>query len=152
MIYQRGHTSDYDHWAETTGDSSWAWQNFHGYFDRVVDSGEWTVSKQRVSWEVLDDFCSATSEVLGVAQADEGTFRDSNEERVGYFEVNQRRGVRLSSYRAFLHPLVSGRQGNLHLETKAQVKKLVVEDGRVVGVDECHITWTFDKTATPAAL
>ena len=71
-------------------------------------------------WDVLDDFCGATAEVLGVPVAEQGAFRDSNKESVGYFEVNQRRGVRLSSYRAFLHPLVSARQGNLRLETKAQ--------------------------------
>ena len=58
MIYQRGQVGDYDIWAEATVDSSWAWENFQRHFDGVLDSGEWTVSRQRVRWDMLDDFCA----------------------------------------------------------------------------------------------
>eukprot|EP00949_MAST-11_sp_MAST-11-sp1_P000693 g693.t1 len=65
MIYQRGQVGDYDIWAEATGDSSWAWENFQRHFDGVLDSGEWTVSRQRVRWDMLDDFNKARDRFRG---------------------------------------------------------------------------------------
>ena len=32
MIYMRGQARDYDHWAQLTGDESWAWKNALPYF------------------------------------------------------------------------------------------------------------------------
>jgi len=32
MIYMRGQARDYDHWAQLTGDASWAWSNSLEYF------------------------------------------------------------------------------------------------------------------------
>ena len=51
---------------------------------------------------------------------------------VGYFHVNQKRGVRWSSARAFLKPVLG--RANLRLETGVLVEKLVIEGKRCVGV------------------
>src|SRR5262252_7191192 len=51
---------------------------------------------------------------------------------VGYFHVNQKRGVRWSSARAFLKPVLN--RPNLRLETGVLVEKIVFEGRRAVGV------------------
>src|SRR5207302_509482 len=51
---------------------------------------------------------------------------------VGYFHVNQKRGVRWSSARAFLKPVLG--RPNLRLETGVLVEKLVFDGKRAVGV------------------
>ncbi|MEK9645977.1 MAG: GMC oxidoreductase, partial [Alphaproteobacteria bacterium] len=85
---------------------------------------------QRLSWEVLDAFRRACAEI-GIPLTDD--FNQGTNEGAGYFQVNQKRGVRWSAAHAFLHP-VSNRP-NLTVLTKAQAKKLTVADGRVTGVD-----------------
>ena len=54
MIYMRGQSRDYDHWAEVTGDARWRWDKALTYFKRHEDhhqggdelhgaGGEWRV-------------------------------------------------------------------------------------------------------------
>lgn len=37
MIYMRGQSRDYDHWADVTGDSAWTWDNVLPYFKMHED-------------------------------------------------------------------------------------------------------------------
>ena len=60
-------------------------------------------------------------------------FQCRHNEGAGYFQVNQKRGVRWSAAHAFLHPVKD--RPNLTVLTHAQAKKLTVADGRVTGVD-----------------
>jgi len=59
-------------------------------------------------------------------------FNTGDNTGVGYFHVNQRRGVRWSSARAFLKPVLN--RPNLRLETGVLVEKVVFEGKRAVGV------------------
>jgi choline dehydrogenase len=59
-------------------------------------------------------------------------FNTGDNEGVSYFHVNQKRGRRWSSARGFLKPALN--RPNLRLETNVLVDRLVVENGRVVGV------------------
>ena len=63
--------------------------------------GEWRVEEQRLSWEILDAFRAAAAEV-GIPPTDD--FNRGDNEGCGYFQVNQRRGVRWSTAKAFLRP------------------------------------------------
>ena len=87
----------------------------------------------RLSWKVLDLFRDAAVEQGIPATAD---FNRGDNEGVGYFEVNQRRGRRWSAAAAFLKPAL--KRPNLTLWTHAQAKRLVVEDGRVAGLELVH--------------
>ena len=51
---------------------------------------------------------------------------------VGYFHVNQKRGLRWSAARGFLKPVLN--RPNLRLETGVLVERLMFEGGRAVGV------------------
>jgi choline dehydrogenase len=141
MIYMRGQARDYDAWAASTGDETWRWEHCLPHFKRHEDhwrggdemhgSGqEWRVERQRLSWEVLDAFAAAAREA-GIPATED--FNRGNNEGVGYFEVNQKRGVRWNTSKAFLRPVV-GRE-NLQVWTGAQTSRVLLEAGRAVGIE-----------------
>src|SRR6266480_4729505 len=59
-------------------------------------------------------------------------FNTGDNEGVSYFHVNQKRGRRWSSARGFLKPALT--RPNLRLEKNVLVDRLIVENGRAVGV------------------
>src|SRR5580658_8918641 len=59
-------------------------------------------------------------------------FNTGDNEGVGYFHVNQRRGRRWSAARGFLKPVLN--RPNLRLEKNVLADRLVIENGRAVGV------------------
>jgi choline dehydrogenase len=96
-------------------------------FDPKGDAagGEWRVEQQRLSWEILDAFAAAAQEA-GIPATDD--FNRGNNEGVGYFEVNQRKGMRWNATKAFLRP--ARHRPNLQVWTGAQVARLIFERGR----------------------
>ncbi|MCX7630508.1 MAG: GMC family oxidoreductase N-terminal domain-containing protein [Geminicoccaceae bacterium] len=140
MIYMRGQAADYDHWRQL-GNPGWSWEEVLPYFKRSEDhvdgesafhgaGGEWRVERQRLSWEILDAFRAAAAEV-GIPMRDD--FNTGDNEGCGYFQVNQRRGVRWSAAKAFLRPVLHRR--NLELRTRALALRLVLEGRWVVGLE-----------------
>ena len=135
MIYMRGQARDYDRWAEEFGCEGWSWGEMEAVFDASLKDqdgdggGEWGVEAQRLSWDVLDTFKEAAEE-KGIPPV--GTFRSSDEEACGYFEVNQKRGVRLSAYRAFLSP-VEAERPNLTIARSAHATKISFGEGPAGG-------------------
>jgi choline dehydrogenase len=98
--------------------------------------GEWRVEKQRLRWDVLDAFAQAAIQA-GIPATDD--FNRGNNEGVGYFEVNQKKGFRWNAAKAFLRPQCYDRP-NFEMWTMAQVVKLNFEttaDGspRCVGAE-----------------
>jgi len=139
MISMRGQAQDYDHWRQL-GLPGWGWDDVRPVFKRLDDhflgdtehhgaGGEWRVEQPRVQWAVLDAVAKAATE-MGIPETPD--FNTGDNTGVGYFHVNQKRGVRWSSARAFLKPVLN--RANLRLETGVLVEKVVVEAGRAVGV------------------
>jgi choline dehydrogenase len=139
MIYMRGQARDYDLWRQM-GNPGWSWEEVLPYFKRSEDhvdgasefhgaGGEWRVERQRVSWEILDAFRAAAAEV-GIPPVDD--FNRGDNEGCGYFQVNQRRGIRWSVSKAFLRPVLHRR--NLELRTGALALHLLFEGRRVTGL------------------
>ncbi|HYB56779.1 MAG TPA: choline dehydrogenase [Alphaproteobacteria bacterium] len=143
MIYMRGQARDYDQWRQL-GNPGWGWDDVLPYFKRSEDQvrgadefhgagGEWRVEEMRLSWEILDAFRAAAAEV-GIRSCDD--FNRGDNEGCGYFQVNQRRGVRWSTSKAFLRP-ARGRQ-NLTVLTRAQATRIRFEGRRAVGIEFSH--------------
>ncbi len=133
MIYMRGQARDYDAWAAATGEPEWGWErvlpDFVAHEDHHAHAGphhgqggEWRVEKQRLRWAALDAFAEAAVEAGIPASPD---FNRGDNEGVGYFEVNQKRGWRWNTSKAFLRP-ARGRR-NLELRTGVQVLRLLLE-------------------------
>ena len=134
MIYMRGQSRDYEHWADLTGDDGWRWQNVLPAFRKHEDfylgademhgaGGEWRVEKQRLRWDILDAFAEAAVQA-GVPHSTD--FNRGSNEGVGYFQVNQKNGWRWNTAKAFLRPTCYGRP-NFELWTGAQVSRLLFE-------------------------
>jgi choline dehydrogenase len=131
MIYMRGQRSDYDHWA-ALGNAGWSWDEVLPYFTRVEDyahgadalhgaGGELRVEERRVSWEILDAWREAAAE-CGIPKIAE--FNRGDNFGTAYFQVNQRRGVRVNMTRAFLRPVMH--RPNLTVLTHAHAHRIVL--------------------------
>ncbi|QYK40344.1 MAG: GMC family oxidoreductase N-terminal domain-containing protein [Paracoccaceae bacterium] len=151
MIYMRGQAADYDHWRQL-GNAGWGWDDVLPYFRRSEDhwrgatdlhgaGGEWRVEQQRLDWEILRAVQDGAREFGIHPRAD---FNDGSNEGSGFFEVNQRRGVRWSTARGFLRPAM--RRGNLRVVTGALVRRLTCAGRRVTGVE-----WLADNAPFHAA-
>ncbi len=143
MIYMRGQARDYDGWGRGDGhgpNPGWDWpacrdaflahEDHHGGasehhaapgFDRHGRraGGEWRVERQRLRWDILDAFAQAAVQAGIPATTD---FNRGDNEGVGYFEVNQRAGVRWNASKAFLRPARA--RPNLEVRTQASVLRL----------------------------
>lgn len=139
MIYMRGQAKDYEHW-KTQGNPGWGWEDVLPYFKKSEDhfigandfhgqGGEWRVERQRLSWAVLDSFAKACIQA-GIPATDD--FNRGNNFGVGYFEVNQRKGLRVSADTAFLKPV--RHRKNLHIISDAVVEKITFEGKKACGV------------------
>jgi choline dehydrogenase len=142
MIYMRGQARDYDHWG-ALGNPGWSWaeclpyfmahedfhkgaDNFHaapGFDDSGArPGGEWRVEKQRLRWDILDAFARAAQQA-GIPASDD--FNRGDNEGVGYFDVNQRAGVRWNATKGFLRPIQE--RNNLQVWTGAHITRVVLE-------------------------
>ena len=139
MIYMRGQARDYDGWA-AAGNPGWGWQDVLPLFKRMEDhcdgasafhgaGGEWRVERQRLHWTLLDAFRSAAGET-GIAPVED--FNTGDNEGCGYFQVNQRNGVRWNAAKAFLKPI--RQRANLQVLTGVQVERVLLEEGRARAV------------------
>ncbi|MFO1188875.1 MAG: GMC family oxidoreductase N-terminal domain-containing protein [Alphaproteobacteria bacterium] len=139
MISMRGQAADYDQWRDL-GLPGWGWDDVAPLFKRLDDhfmgetehhgvGGEWHVEAPRLRWKVLDAVARAANQMGIPTTAD---FNTGDNTGVGYFHVNQKRGVRWSAARGFLKPVLN--RPNLRLETGVLVERLVIEGQRAAGV------------------
>jgi choline dehydrogenase len=119
MMWVRGFAADYDEWAEHAGEQ-WSYSNVEKYFNRI-ERGPLVISPQRSPRSSTAAWLRAVSECIPAPE--------------GFCEtrVTQRRGARWSTADAYLKP--SLRRKNLTLLTEATATRVVVENGRAVGVE-----------------
>lgn len=152
MIHMRGQASDYELWAQATGDERWLWggpdspgetlpiyRQLENYFGGADDwhgaGGEIRVELPRVRWKILDAWQAAAAEV-GISPIAE--FNQGDNAGCAYFHVNQRRGRRWSMADAFLHPIAH--RPNLTIYTQTQAVRLLMDDH--VSEDQRRGAWT----------
>ena len=139
MIYMRGQAADYDAWA-AEGNPGWAWKDvlplfkkseshYGGGSDHHGAQGEWRVEQQRYRWPILDAFRTAAGQA-GIAPVED--FNTGDNEGCGYFQVNQKAGIRWNSAKAFLRPVL--KRPNLTVHTGVRVDKVLLKQGRAHAV------------------
>lgn len=158
MIHMRGQASDYELWAQATGDERWRWggsnengetltiyKELEDYFGGADDwhgvGGEIPVVRPRVRWKILDAWQTAAAQV-GIAPIDE--FNRGDNAGSAYFHVNQRRGRRWSMADAFLHPVAH--RSNLTVYTDTKALQLLMDDR--VRNDQRRGAWTTAQQRT----
>jgi len=139
MVYMRGQAADYDHWRQL-GLGGWGWDDVLPFFRKHENhfmgesaahsvGGEWHVSAPRVRWDLLDAF-RAAAEQAGIKSIPD--FNSGDNEGICAFHVNQKRGRRVSTARAFLKPVLH--RANLRLETGCLAEGLLLDGKRASGV------------------
>jgi choline dehydrogenase len=143
MMYVRGHSWDYDHWAEL-GARGWAFKDVAPYFARMETnsrgpgehrgtSGPVGVSDSRLHYPIVDDWVKA-AESFGIERNPDHNGANPGE-GTDYAQLTQKNGLRSSSVNFLKLP---GAAQNLTVELEAQALKVLVEDGRAVGVEYRH--------------
>ncbi len=140
MCYIRGVPADYDAWVAATGDERWGWSHILPWFLHSEDNsrgagplhgtgGPLGVSDLRHHSELSAAFVDA-GVVAGYARNDD--FNGPIQDGFGLYQVTQRDGARCSTAVGYLDPV--RRRANLELRTHALVERILVEQGRAVGV------------------
>lgn len=143
-VCTRGHAWDYDHWA-SLGCEGWSYVEVLPYFRRSESyhaplaerdhpfhgrEGPLQVSERRYTNPLSEVFVTAAVQAGERRNED---FNGAEQEGVGQFKVFQKDGLRCSNARAYLGKEVR-RRPNLDILTGAQVTRVLIEQGRAVGV------------------
>jgi len=139
MVYNRGWAPDYDA-LEQAGNKGWNWDTFlHAYRsieDHVDGATETRGSGGPVAISVNsvpEPVCEATfaaAERMGWKAVKDTN--ESDDERIGYTPSTIKNGMRVSSARAFLHPVRN--RPNLTVLTGTEVGYLLFDGARVTGL------------------
>ncbi|MAT52621.1 MAG: choline dehydrogenase [Porticoccaceae bacterium] len=148
MVYNRGQAQDFDHWA-VLGNPGWTYDDVLPYFKRTETrigegddyyrgrSGPLTVSTSEWPSELVSAFVEA-------AQAEGHPFNPdyngARQEGVGYYQSAIRKGRRVSTASAFLHPAV--KTGRVDVRTGCQATHILFEGRRAVGIEYVRGDWT----------
>ncbi|MEO1734118.1 MAG: GMC family oxidoreductase N-terminal domain-containing protein [Pseudomonadota bacterium] len=144
MLYMRGHRSDYDGWADM-GCDGWSFDDVLPYFRksegnaRGADSlhggdGPLKVRDQSEPRDISRAFVDACA-TLQIRENHD--FNGPEQEGAGMPQVTQfadgpHKGERCSTNAGYLQPVLS--RPNLTVVTRAMTEKIIVEEGRAVGV------------------
>ena len=140
MIYIRGQREDYDSWAEL-GNPDWSYDRVLPYFrksednSRLVDAYHGQGGPQAVSDQTNPHILSTSfvraAEAWGLPYNPD--FNGATMAGAGLYQVTARAGFRRSQATSFLRP--ARRRRNLTVRTGARVLRVLVENGRAVGVE-----------------
>jgi len=143
MVYVRGHAMDYDHWRDSGADG-WSYADVLPYFRRMEtwhDGGHggdsyWRgkdgplhVSRGPRENPLFEAFVEAGKQA-GYEATDD--YNGQKQEGFGPMEQTVHNGRRWSAANAYLRPAL--KRENVSL-TRALAQRIVIEDGRAVGVE-----------------
>jgi choline dehydrogenase len=143
MVYLRGNPKDYDRWVQR-GAKGWSFGEVLPYFLRAErnengasqyhsDQGLLDVANLRVRHpfnRLFVDACVAA----GIPGNED--FNGVAQEGVGFYQATQRGGLRCSTARAYLRPILGHK--NLTVLKRAFVSKVRLRDGAAEGVEFEH--------------
>ena len=141
MIFQRGNPLDYERWASDPGMESWDYAHVLPYFKKMETclagadqwrggSGPLVLERGEVRNPLFGAFFEAVQQAGHELTADVNGYK---QEGFAAFDRNLRHGLRLSAARAYLHPAMH--RPNLHVRTRAQVARVIMDGTRAVGVE-----------------
>nr|KAI8748474.1 glucose dehydrogenase FAD; quinone-like [Biomphalaria glabrata] len=144
MNYVRGSKHDFDRWANYTKDPSWDYAHVLPYFkksEKMTDpelkqsefhggNGQLGVTKMEASSSFSSSILAGFQD-LGFIYNEDYNGRTMN--GVGKAQTTIENGIRSSTARAFLHPILN--RPNLDIMVNAFVQKVVIKDKHAEGVE-----------------
>ncbi len=144
MAYVRGHALDYEAWARNFDLPDWHYRNVLPYFrkaedfDQGADDYHGSGAPLHVTTGAMRNPLYRAFVEAGVA-AGSGHTEDMNgyrQEGLGPMFMTTRNGRRWSTANAYLRPIL--RRPNLTLRVRTFTRRLLIENGRAVGVEIEH--------------
>jgi choline dehydrogenase len=140
MVYMRGQPADYDHWRQL-GNAGWSYDDVLPYFKKAErnerlhdgfhgDDGPLNVAERPYTNPLSHVFVEAAQQAGLPFNPD---FNGAMQLGCGLFQVTQKNGRRWSAASAYLHPVAA--RENLTIVTKAHATRVLIENGRAVGVE-----------------
>ncbi|MDH3661366.1 MAG: GMC family oxidoreductase N-terminal domain-containing protein [Alphaproteobacteria bacterium] len=140
MVFTRGNPKDYDEWASDEGCNGWAFKDVLPYFRRAEDNnrlandyhgtGGPLGASDQISPHRLSRAFVRAAQQAGLAYNPD--FNGAVQEGSGLYQVTQRRARRCSAVVGYLRPAM--KRGNIDLVTDALANRIIVENGRAIGV------------------
>jgi choline dehydrogenase-like flavoprotein len=139
MVYMRGTPADYDNWRQR-GCEGWGWDGVLPFFrkaenqERGADDFHGAGGPLRVSNPVrspLGDAMVQAAIEAGIAENPD--FNGARQEGAGYYQTTTGNRARWSAAKAYLKP--ARRRPNLTVATNAHATRVLIEEGRAVGVE-----------------
>lgn len=141
MVWIRGAAADYDEWA-AAGNPGWRFADVLPVFKAIEDNeagaDEWRGTGGPIRITDTSTLMHPLTRRFIEAGRQAGfphnpDFNGATQEGVGIYQINTKGGWRCSSARAFLWPAMKRR--NLALFTHSHVTRVLMEDGRAMGVE-----------------
>ncbi len=144
MVYIRGHRADYEEW-EAAGNPGWGWDDVLRAYKAMEDTeaggdawrgtgGPLFVSANRNGLHPLVKDYMAACESAGLPYTPD--FNGARQEGAGVYQMTIHKARRNSAARAFLRPAM--KRQNCRVITGAMVTRVIIEEGRAVGVAYVH--------------
>ncbi|MGB0849110.1 MAG: GMC family oxidoreductase, partial [Thiolinea sp.] len=159
QVYMRGRPSDYDEWQDTIGSNNakekWGWEQVLPHFRRMESNNRLnndfhsTDGPMLVSDPGHIDTMSRwfVQAVQGLGEPFNPDFNGVSQRGVGFYQFMNRHGKRSSAAYAYISPQANN--PNLTVELHAEVLRIIIENGRAVGVeykDKAGATQTVHST------
>ena len=139
MVYMRGTPADYDTWRQR-GCEGWDWDSVLPFFrkaehqERGADEFHGVGGPLRVSNPVRSPFGDAMVQAAIEAGVPANPdFNGARQEGVGYYQTTTGNRPRWSAAKAYLKP--ARNRPNFKIVTNAHATRVLIEDGRAVGVE-----------------
>ncbi len=140
MVYIRGHARDYDHWRQL-GLEGWSFADVLPYFKRSEtneaggddfrgESGPLYVSNPLKTSPLFQVMIDAGRQAGYKITPD---FNGEQQEGFGFYQLTIKNGRRWNTSTAYLAPAL-GRE-NLKVEVESLITRVLVENGRAVGIE-----------------
>ncbi len=140
MVYVRGQAADYDHWRQL-GATGWSWDDVLPYFRRAEHQergedawhgigGPLNVSSRGSEGLEVSRAVMRACEAIGIPERVD--INGEDQEGIAWADVTMRKGRRHSTAVAYLHPAM--RRPNLRVLTDTLVDRVLIENGRAVGI------------------
>jgi choline dehydrogenase len=140
MVYVRGNRANFDSWA-AEGNVGWDADSVNAAYKRVEDfedgenaflgaGGPIRVTRNKSPEEGSLQFLQATAETIGCRILDD--YNAESQEGVSRMQQNAAEGLRYSASRGYIHHLAPP---TLEVRSGVLAKKVIIENGRAVGVD-----------------
>lgn len=140
MVFIRGHQKDFDGWR-ALGNPGWGYEDVLPYFKKMEHferggdeyrgaNGPLWISDPVVKEKSSYDFIEAANRIgIPVTEDMNGALHDG----VGFMQHNIQDGQRMSTYRAFIEPVIE--RSNLTVRTGCELQRVLFEGRTAVGIE-----------------